>query len=81
MEIPGSEMYRPPSEPYVSNAPPASTELLATRHFDYIVSPLELGFDLHGNMSDTSVSLGEYARQLRAQKQKDSLPNSVEHPK
>lgn len=55
------------SAPSVSNAPPASTELLSSRHFDYIVSPLDQ--IVPGSMEDTSISLGDYARQLRAEKQ------------
>jgi hypothetical protein len=56
-----------PLPQFVSQAPPASTELLATRHFEYIVSPLQ-GI-APGSMADTSISLGEYARQLRARKE------------
>jgi len=57
-----------PSEQQVSNAAPASTELLATRHFDYIVSPISPSLSIRGNMADTSISLGEYARHLREEK-------------
>jgi hypothetical protein len=57
-----------PSEPQVSNAQPASTELLATRHFDYVVSPVSPPLSVRGNMADTSISLGEYARHLREEK-------------
>jgi hypothetical protein len=70
-----------PPEPYGSNAPPASTGLLATRHFDFIVAPM--AEVLPGSMEDTSVSLGEYARQLRAQKQQAPLPvtpNAIAQP-
>lgn len=72
-----------PPEPYISNsnAPPASTALLATRHFDYITSPLD-GV-VPGSMADTSISLGEYARQLRAEKQKPlspAVPNAIASP-
>lgn len=63
MEIPGQT-----AEPEVSNAPPASTELLASRHFDFIVSPVLESISTHGNMADSTVSLGEYARQLREQR-------------
>jgi hypothetical protein len=68
------------AEPVISNAPPASTELLATRHFDFIVSSaLEL-ISPQGNMTDNSISLGEYSRQLRAQKQKKSAPGPAARP-
>ena len=58
--------------PFVSNAPPASTEFLATRHFDFITSPINQVTP--GSMEDTSISLGEYARQLRAEKQRSPSP-------
>jgi hypothetical protein len=61
------EVTSQPAEPQVSNAPPASTALLATRHFDFITSPLDEVTP--GSMEDTSISLGDYARQLRAQRQ------------
>lgn len=61
------EVPRQSPEPQASNAPPASTALLATRHFDFITSPLNQ--TIRGSMADHSISLGEYARQLRAQKQ------------
>jgi hypothetical protein len=61
-----------PPQPYVSNAPPASTEELASRHFDFITSPLDQV--VPGSMNDTSISLGEYARQLRAEKQRQPSP-------
>lgn len=64
--------------PSVSNAEPASTELLASRHFDYIVSPLDQARP--GSMEDTSISLGDYARQLRAEKQNSPTPNSMAKP-
>jgi hypothetical protein len=63
VEVPGQTV-----EPEVSNAPPASTELLSSRHFDFIVSPVSESVSTHGNIADTTISLGEYARQLRAQK-------------
>jgi hypothetical protein len=56
-----------PAEPQASNAPPANTSLLATRHFDFITSPLDT--ITPGSMEDTSISLGDYARQVRAQRQ------------
>jgi hypothetical protein len=61
------ELTSQPAEPQVSNAPPASTTLLATRHFDFITSPLDE--ITPGSMADTSISLGDFARQLRAQRQ------------
>jgi hypothetical protein len=64
--------------PAVSNATPASTELLASRHFDYIVSPLDA--PRPGSIADTSISLGDYARQLRAEKQNAPTPNSMAKP-
>jgi hypothetical protein len=70
-----------PAPPNVSNAPPASTELLSTRHFDFITSPLDQA--MPGSMEDTSISLGEYARQLRAQKQQpfpSTVPNAIAGP-
>lgn len=74
-EIPASPSS--PFEPvYVSNAPPASTALLGTRHFDFIVAPGERP----GSMEDNSISLGDYARELRAEKQKSSLPNAIGGP-
>jgi hypothetical protein len=51
----------------ISRAAPAGTALMARRNFDYVVSPLEQ--DVPGSMEDTSLSLGNYARQLRAGKQ------------
>lgn len=67
IEVPGGELPTQQPEPQVSNAPPASTAQLSTRHFDFIVSPLDK--ITPGSMEDTSFSLGEYARQLRAKKQ------------
>ena len=78
---PIEEVIPNPPEDYVSNAPPASTALLATRHFDFITAPMAEA--LPGSMEDTSVSLGEYARQLRAEKQKSLLPttpNAIAQP-
>jgi hypothetical protein len=66
-----------PSEPQVSNATPADTELLAQRHFDFIVSPTAgVEYWPYGSLADTSVSLGEYARQLRSQKHKAAMPSA-----
>jgi hypothetical protein len=67
----------PTEEPRESNATPASTELLSTRHFDFITSPMAVR---PGSMEDTSISLGEYARQLRAQRQKSPTPNAIANP-
>ena len=61
----------------VSNATPASTELLSTRHFDYIISPVDK--IVPGSMEDTSISLGDYARQLRAESKQPS-PNAMAQP-
>ena len=81
VQVPGTELTGQPYEPLVSNAPPASTALLATRHFEYIVSPINgVVYDPHGSMADTSISLGEYARRLRAQKRQQSLPDSSGSP-
>jgi hypothetical protein len=70
----------PESQP--GNAPPASTALLATRHFDFITSPLNQ--TIRGSLADHSISLGEYARQLRAQKQAKAAtkptPNAMAQP-
>ena len=66
------------SFPQVSNATPASVELLSTRHFDYIISPLEK--IVPGSMEDTSISLGDYARQLRAERQGKPSPNAMAQP-
>lgn len=75
------EVPSAPPEPQVSNAPPASTALLATRHFDFIVSPITDLAYARGSMADTSISLGDYARQLRAQKMASqnaqTLPNQT----
>jgi hypothetical protein len=61
-----------------SNATPASTELLSTRHFDYIVSPVQ---DIvRGSMEDASISLGDYARRLRAEKQTRPSPDAMAQP-
>ena len=80
--VPPIEEVTPnPPEDYVSNAPPASTALLSTRHFDFITAPMAEA--LPGSMEDTSVSLGEYARQLRAEKEKSllpSTPNAIAQP-
>lgn len=78
---PIEEISSQASEPYISNAPPASTALLATRHFDFIVSPVAMF--IPGSMEDNSISLGEYARQLRAQKQRavrPSTPGAIAQP-
>jgi hypothetical protein len=69
------EVPSQPAETPVSNVPPASTTLLATRHFDFITSPLTR--ITPGSMADTSISLGEYARQLRAQRQLAKARRSV----
>ena len=50
--------------PLSSQSAPANPELLANIHFDYIVAPEEKV--MPGSLEDTSISLGEYARQLRA---------------
>jgi hypothetical protein len=62
----------------VSNATPASTELLASRHFDYIVSPVNN--IVSGSMEDSSLSLGDYARQLRAEKAHTPMPDAMANP-
>jgi hypothetical protein len=71
-------------EPEVSSATPADTELLAQRHWDFVVSPMEgVGFCPQGSMADTSISLGKYARQLRDQKHKavsPTAPNGISWP-
>ncbi len=72
--VPPIEEAGPTPAPYVSNAPPSSTGLLSTRHFDFIVSPQDI---IPGSMEDTSISLGEYARELRAAKQGSPLPSDV----
>lgn len=66
------------SIPSVSNAKPASVELLSTRHFDYIISPLDK--IVPGSMEDTSISLGDYARQLRAERRSKPSPNAMAQP-
>ncbi|HVJ05558.1 MAG TPA: hypothetical protein VM578_07785 [Candidatus Saccharimonadales bacterium] len=67
-----------PEEPPVSDVPPASTELLAQRHFDFGVSPTEgLDFAPQGSMYDSSFSLGEYARQFRSQKKRAITPDTT----
>ncbi len=67
-----------PLAPTVSNATPASTELLSTRHYDYLVSPeTEI---VPGSMADTSISLGDYARQLRAEKHNKPSPDAMAQP-
>jgi hypothetical protein len=78
MEVPGAQLNaESPFEPEEDNAPPASTELLATRHFDFITSPVEgVIYSPSGHMADTTISLGEYARQLRAQKQKPATQST-----
>jgi hypothetical protein len=83
VEVSGVEGFDVPADSQVSNAPPASTELLATRHFDFVVSPLESVFSPQGNMADSSISLGEYARQLRALKHAapaQALPDEMAPP-
>jgi hypothetical protein len=71
------EVPAQPAEAPVSNAPPASTNLLASRHFDFITSPLSNA--VPGSMSDTSISLGEYARRLRARKHMAATPAPARH--
>ena len=81
VEVSGTEFFTPSPLPLVDNAPPASTALLATRHFDFITSPL--GQVTRGSMEDTSISLGEYARQLRASKQAknaSAAPSAMAQP-
>ena len=82
VEVPGGELFAASPEPPVSNAPPFSTELLAARHFDFITSPLDQVSP--GSMEDTSISLGEYARNLRVQKQAAAsaraTPNAIAQP-
>jgi hypothetical protein len=82
VEVASGEHFATSPEPPVSNAPPASTELLATRHFDFITSPVDQATP--GSMEDTSISLGEYARKLRAQKQAAAIsratPNAMSQP-
>ncbi len=75
--VPPIEEVVPSPAPYVSNAPPASTALLSTRNFDFIVSPEDI---IPGSMEDTSISLGTYARELRAEKQNSPLPNAIAIP-
>jgi hypothetical protein len=80
---PVMEVTSTPPEPDVSNAPPASTELLATRHFDFVVSPISQELWTRGSMADTSISLGDYARELRAEKQRtkgQGAPNAMAGP-
>jgi hypothetical protein len=78
---PSGEVPTTPPEAAVSNAPPANTSLLATRHFDFIVSPVAPTPSTRGNMADTSISLGEYARKLRAEKQRaPTQPNAIASP-
>jgi hypothetical protein len=73
------EVQGQPAGSQASNAPPASTELLASRHFDFITSPLQRV--VSGSMEDTSVSLGDYARRLRAERQQAKADrNSPLHP-
>jgi len=72
------ESELPSYEPAVDNVPPASTALLATRHFDFIVSPVQK--IVAGSMEDTSISLGDYARQLRAEKPHAPTPNAMSLP-
>jgi hypothetical protein len=56
-----------PAPAAIADVPPASTALLATRHFDFIVSLVEgPPLSIRGSMEDSAVSLGEYARQLRS---------------
>jgi hypothetical protein len=77
--VPPIEQIIPNASEYVSNAPPASTALLSMRHFDFVVAPMRQA--LPGSMEDTSISLGEYARQLRAEKQKSLLnPDAIAQP-
>jgi hypothetical protein len=64
--------------PGVGNTTPASTDLLASRHFDYIVSPLDN--IVPGSMEDTSISLGDYARQFRAGKTHAPTPDAMARP-
>jgi hypothetical protein len=56
-----------PIEMRVSDSSPASTTLLAARHFEFINSPLNKVTP--GSMADTSISLGDYARNLRTRRQ------------
>jgi len=56
---------------------PYNLQLLATRHFDFLVWPVIK--PAPGSMDDTSISLGEYARRLRAEKQEAAKPAPA-HP-
>jgi hypothetical protein len=57
---------------------PYNLQLLATRHFDFIVAPKAT--PRRGSMEDNSISLGEYARQLRAEKEKSARPQPAPMP-
>jgi hypothetical protein len=63
----------PPGYEYTQNPaelpPQAGSELLATRSFDFLVSLVQ-GPLLwpHGSMEDPAISLGEYARRIRARR-------------
>ena len=80
--VPPIEEVTPnPPEEHVSNAPPASTELLSTRHFDFITAPMaegpprQYGRHLHQPWRNH--------RQLRAGKGKiilSSTPNAIAQP-
>jgi hypothetical protein len=74
--VPGGAVY----ESHVSEATPADTEFLAQRHWDFITSPMSgVAFWSQGSMADSSISLGEYARALRAQKATPK-PDSLTQP-
>lgn len=51
---------------------PYNLQILSQRHFDFVVAPQTK--PRRGSMEDTSISLGEYARKLRAEKQKAAKP-------
>jgi hypothetical protein len=47
-----------------------SPSLLAARRFELVESPVAPPAIIRGDMADTSISLGEYARKFRLQKQR-----------
>ena len=50
--------------------PISRTALLALRNFDFVISPIHEFAP--GSMEDLSISLGEYARQIRAQRKNEN---------
>jgi hypothetical protein len=69
VEQSGLPVLGPPSDDYDSEN---TSAMYARGEFDYLVAPT--GELFPGSMADTSISLGEYAREVRSHKGQDPPP-------